>query len=201
MPRDNKTRYALLGFLSLSPMSGYDIKKMCDKSIKYFWNENLGNIYPVLKKMEEEKLVSMERHYQEDSPDKKVYSITDEGCDQLRKWLKHPPDIRKLREELLLQVFFGDMCSPMLLVEKIKERKKLCKILIRELNELKDYLLDKYGRPLDEQGKQRQASVTYWLQTISFGLRLYHVELEWCDESIQVFTELAHKEEDADEAG
>ena len=54
----NKTKYAILGVLDTFPGSGYDIKKYCDKSISYFWNENFGHIYPVLKQMENEGLVS-----------------------------------------------------------------------------------------------------------------------------------------------
>ena len=54
MAKINKTKYAILGVLSQMSGSGYDIKKCCDTSIAYFWNENYGHIYPVLKKMEEE---------------------------------------------------------------------------------------------------------------------------------------------------
>ena len=52
MPKENKTKYAILGLLSLAPMSGYDIKIITDNSIGHFWNENFGHIYPVLGRME-----------------------------------------------------------------------------------------------------------------------------------------------------
>ena len=57
MPKNNNTKYALLGILSLFPASGYDIKKFCDWSLTHFWNENYGHIYPVLKLMQDERVM------------------------------------------------------------------------------------------------------------------------------------------------
>ena len=54
MAKINKTKYALLGVLSIMSGSGYDIKKFCDSSIGYFWNENYGHIYPMLQRLEDE---------------------------------------------------------------------------------------------------------------------------------------------------
>ena len=54
----NKSRYALLGVLSMKSCSGYDIKKFCDKTISHFWNENFGHIYPVLSELQKEGLIS-----------------------------------------------------------------------------------------------------------------------------------------------
>ena len=45
------TPNALLGLLSLGPMSGYDIRQLIPRSIGYFWNESYGQIYPGLKRL------------------------------------------------------------------------------------------------------------------------------------------------------
>lgn len=55
----NKSMYAILGILSLSPGTGYDIKKYCDTVLSGFWNENFGRIYPTLKKMSDDALIEM----------------------------------------------------------------------------------------------------------------------------------------------
>ncbi|AKA68713.1 PadR family transcriptional regulator [Clostridium scatologenes] len=70
MAKINKTKYALLGVLTLSSGSGYDIKKFCDSSIGHFWNENYGHIYPVLKKMEEEELITKKLNEQKEDHQK-----------------------------------------------------------------------------------------------------------------------------------
>ena len=49
--REVKSKYAILGMLSIEPMSGYDIKKEVEKSISNFWTESYGQIYPVLRNL------------------------------------------------------------------------------------------------------------------------------------------------------
>ena len=56
--KDKKSKYAILGMLSIEPMSGYDIKKEIEESISNFWTESYGQIYPVLKSLVAEKLVT-----------------------------------------------------------------------------------------------------------------------------------------------
>ena len=51
MSKENKSRYALLGMLSLQPMSGYDLKKFTEESTANFWQENYAQIYPILRQL------------------------------------------------------------------------------------------------------------------------------------------------------
>ena len=52
--KEKRSKYAILGILSLGSMSGYDIKKMFEKSIGNFWSESYGQIYPLLKALVDE---------------------------------------------------------------------------------------------------------------------------------------------------
>jgi len=47
----NKTRFAVLGLLSIRPMSGYDLKQVIESSTRNFWSESYGQIYPVLREL------------------------------------------------------------------------------------------------------------------------------------------------------
>jgi DNA-binding PadR family transcriptional regulator len=106
----NKTRYAILGVLSIKPCSGYDIKKFCDKTISHFWNENFGHIYPILKKMLAEKLICLKESSVNDR--RKQYLITEEGKLAFREWLVQAPQIPSPRSELLLKLSFGNYMPP-----------------------------------------------------------------------------------------
>ena len=55
--RARSTPYAVLGMLSLSPMSGYDIRKESETSIGFFWSESYGQIYPALRELETRRLI------------------------------------------------------------------------------------------------------------------------------------------------
>src|SRR5258708_31701724 len=45
------TPNALLGLLSLGPMSVYDIRQLISQSIGHFWSESYGQIYPGLNRL------------------------------------------------------------------------------------------------------------------------------------------------------
>src|SRR5580700_9952877 len=84
------TPSALLGLLSLGPMSGYDIRQLIQQSIGHFWSESYGQIYPGLKRLEAVGLVAKKTERKHGSPDRYVYSLTADGRDRLREWLKLP---------------------------------------------------------------------------------------------------------------
>ena len=48
MAARRKTRFAILGLLSWKPMSGYDIKKLIEMGLQYFWQESYEQLYPTL---------------------------------------------------------------------------------------------------------------------------------------------------------
>ncbi len=106
MKSTSKTKYAILGILTIKPMSGYEIKKMIDSSIAHFWNESFGQLYPALSKMAEEELISVTSENVGSKP-KNIYSITEKGITILREWLALSSDTEQVRVESLLKIFFG----------------------------------------------------------------------------------------------
>ena len=106
MPRINKTRYALLGFLSMESSTGYDIKKHMEQSTNHFWREGDSSIYPILRQLLEEGLVHCETETTIRGKTKKVYTITKNGQTELENWLVKEPEPFQSRDELLLKVFF-----------------------------------------------------------------------------------------------
>ena len=44
MAKENKSKYAVMGVLSICPASGYDIKKFMECSTSNFWSESYGQI-------------------------------------------------------------------------------------------------------------------------------------------------------------
>lgn len=52
-----KTRFVILGLLNEEPLSGYDIKKIIDIRMSFFWQESYGQIYPELAKLRKEGLI------------------------------------------------------------------------------------------------------------------------------------------------
>lgn len=178
MAKVNKTKYALLGVLSLTSGSGYDLKKFCDSSIAHFWNENYAHIYPVLKNMEKEGLVSKVTEQNEGRPPKSIYSITDKGRDELYQWLILPVEDSPHRFELLLKLFFSAEVPVENILEKLMAVKKKHENLREEYQKAEEQLKS-------DQSLKGDKGLPLWLSTISFGK--YHAEavLKWCDETVK----------------
>ena len=105
-------RHALLGFLSIRPLSGYDLKRYFDASVRHFWTADQAAISRALGDLEAEALVRHERIAQSSRPDRKVFHLTDAGRAALDAWLATPTPPIPRREPLLVQLFFAGRIAP-----------------------------------------------------------------------------------------
>ena len=100
--------HGILGFLSYSNMTGYDLAKIFDSSVKFFWYARANHIYLELTKLEKKSYVKCEYIVQQDKPNKKLYHITDEGKKEFLRWLAtNTDDVQKSKNEFLMRVFFS----------------------------------------------------------------------------------------------
>ena len=81
--RSSSGSEVLLGLLTIQPMSGYDLGQVIRASVGHFWRESYGQIYPNLKRLAAEGLVSAKTERQKGKPDRRIYSITGKGREQL----------------------------------------------------------------------------------------------------------------------
>ncbi|MED5016416.1 PadR family transcriptional regulator [Paenibacillus chibensis] len=101
-------KYGILGFLSKWEATGYDLKKEFDDFMSIFWHSHLSQIYPELGRLEQEECIASRTLPQAGKPDKKIYSITEKGKQELLNWLLSPPETPKLKDSFLMQVSFMD---------------------------------------------------------------------------------------------
>jgi PadR family transcriptional regulator AphA len=175
MSKENKSRYALLGMLSLAAMSGYDLKKTIGWSIGHFWNESYPQIYPVLKQLTQEGLTTDVLEKQEGRPDRHVYSLTEKGWDELRQWLTEPFESQVERNELLLKLMFGGYVPATMNTKHIERHRAI------QVERLHIY------EQTEAQLRATQANhplLPYWLMTLSYGKHVAQALLNWCDETL-----------------
>jgi DNA-binding PadR family transcriptional regulator len=103
--------YAILGFLNYRPLSGYDLKKIFDNSVRHFWPADQSQIYRTLARLAEQGYVEQETIRGVDRPDRKEYRITLAGREALRAWLLSPLPSQEVRIAGLIQVFFAGQLS------------------------------------------------------------------------------------------
>lgn len=102
-------RHAILGIIEYKPVHGYQLKQVLELGISTFWPVNLAAIYPCLRQLESEGLVAHTTERSGDGrPNRKVYSITDAGRQELARWRRLPPEgIASVRNPLFLKLLFA----------------------------------------------------------------------------------------------
>lgn len=176
MSKTNHTKYVILGLLLESPMSGYDVKKWTEASIAYFWDLSYGQIYPTLKKMENEGLVSMEIDDDGDGPRKKVYSITTEGRKFFCNWMKDAPADDRYKSENTLKLFFGNSVSPDVSIENLNKYREYQFKNLELMNSIKKKIMS-----FPESDFR-----FYKLLTVNKGISVYSASIAWADETIDL---------------
>ncbi len=173
MALEKKIDCVILGLLSHEDLTGYEIKKRMDTSLSYFWGASFGSIYPALSSLVARGLAT-KRDGAENGRTKLIYSITEDGREHLREWLRNPVEKDELRYETLLKLFFGHECGPEQTLAHIDAFEDKIK---RELPYLlsAEQILEKH---LDADDAHR-----YYLLTVKFGIRTYRAYLEWCAEA------------------
>lgn len=178
MKKNNKTKFAILGALSMDSGSGYDIKKFCDFSIAHFWNENYAHIYPVLKELEEEALVTAAAEKSSGRPAKSIYSITEEGRRELAGWLEAPVEYGPARNELLLKLFFSGEVPKQKIIEVLENYREKLSGSLGSYTEIEDKLET-------QESLKNNRGLPLWLATVRYGKTYAAAGVQWCDETIE----------------
>jgi DNA-binding PadR family transcriptional regulator len=103
---------ALLSLLARKPRSGYDLVQYMKRPIGYFWHARSSQIYAELLRLETQILVTYQVIEQHDRPNKKLYTITQEGRAALRQWATEPVEVTHDRNELALKAYTIWLADP-----------------------------------------------------------------------------------------
>lgn len=170
MANEKKMDCVILGLLSHESLTGYEIKKRMDTTLRFFWGASYGSIYPTLNSLVNDSLVT-KLETKANGRDKVIYTITADGKEYLKKWLALPVTKDELRYETLLKVFFGGEAGSDVTLEhihnfqsKIASELPLLKGTVHKLSQIQN----------DEKAHK------YFLLTAMFGERVYETYLEWC---------------------
>jgi len=173
--KEVKSKYAILGMLSIRPMSGYDIKKQVEETISNFWTESYGQIYPVLGKLIAEKSVTKTIEKGAGKPDRHVYALTERGRKELRRWLLEGATPKVVRNEFLLKLFFGEEISVNANVAHIEEFRELQRGLLQKYKAIEKGITSEHAD---------NANAPYWLMTVRYGEHVSRALVQWCDKSL-----------------
>ena len=178
-------KYALLGFLNYSPSTGYQLKHLLDVSTSYFWHAKQSQIYTTLKKMEGDDLISSRFEPQEGRPNRRVYTISQEGKEELQTWLKKPlANLEKRKEKLLLKLFFSAETERDVILTELNQHVKLHQDQLRIYQTITKGVIDQFK---GSTGLNNDAEC--WEMTRRFGELYEQMYLTWLEEIISKLEE------------
>jgi PadR family transcriptional regulator AphA len=105
-------RHALLAILTAEPMTGYDLVKYFDGSVAFVWNAPHSQIYPQLRRMEEEGLVEVEILPRGRRAEKRRYRIGQRGIAELERWVREVAPLPPTRSTARLKAAFMEWAEP-----------------------------------------------------------------------------------------
>lgn len=124
LPNLPATSWAVLGMLAFGQeVSGYDIKKWADWTIRHFyWTPSYSQIYSELKRLESMGFATSRVEHDNGLRGRRIYRITESGRLAVSRWSKEAPvDPPMLKHSVLLRVWLGHINEPSRLKEILHE--------------------------------------------------------------------------------
>lgn len=183
MARSSQTQIAVLGALSIEPMTAYAMREAIRDVLGHFWSESFGQIYPTLQTLEEAGHVERRGGARARSS---VFAITPSGTARLVELLTEPAQKTPPRNGLLLRLFFGRTLGRDRCRELVQGARNSAEGRLVEYEELLDRLAGTEGHTPDW---------PYIRLTILAGIHDARAAIAWADEAL---AELGTPHEESD---
>jgi DNA-binding PadR family transcriptional regulator len=161
------TGRVILGMIAFGRQTGYDIKQFVDKSTRHFWAASYGQIYPELRRLEEQGFVTGQSE-PTGGRARTVYELTDAGKAALTDWLEPAANpIFEVRDESMLKLFFSDIGTPEQRIQNIRAMRESHERTLAQLSALHE--------TADHQMPEGPRL------TLELGIGLHRGIVEWCE--------------------
>lgn len=171
--------HALLGLLNYRPATGYELKASFTRSIHFFWNATLPQIYRTLNQLKQKGWLTVKVQHQEGKPSRKVYQPTGAGLKEFRRWLADLPEIAQPRNPMLIKVFFGNEMNPNQLANHLRKWREYHANLLKRYE---DEIVPVIKHYATVPGAFKD--VPYWTLTLEYGRRQAKMVVDWCDAAL-----------------
>jgi PadR family transcriptional regulator AphA len=176
MARRLSTRQLVLGLLTQQSMSGYDIKRFL-KSLGWLIDSpSFGSLYPALRALLEDGLVTVEVVSNQDRPPRKIYTITQAGRQALRGLAAQPAASGASLKAFVMRLITTSSMSHTGLIAHLQQRRSQVAAHRDSLEQMVETL---------DGSKDSGRHLTF-----GYGLALAVAELAWLDSALE---ELSHQ--------
>lgn len=115
-------KFPILGFLKEAEATGYDLKNRFQDPVGFFYRVSDGSIYPALKKLARDGLVTL-RSERNGRRTRKVYAITTKGREHFTRMLREPAQPLFVFDESQVKIYFADQ-EPEIALEHMERSRR-----------------------------------------------------------------------------
>jgi DNA-binding PadR family transcriptional regulator len=134
-------RHAVLAALLEGEASGYELAKRFDVSVANFWSATPQQLYRELERLESGSLVEARVVEQQRRPNKRVFSLTDAGREELHRFTTQPTRPMAMRDDLAVKLQALDAGDPDAVMAALAERREHARAKLALYDRLRDRLL------------------------------------------------------------
>lgn len=171
-------KHGILGLLNYGSMTGYDIMRIFKDSLNFFWTAQTSQIYRELQTLKSKGWVTDRNISQSGKPDKKMFSITESGKEELNRWLMEDDTGFESKSPILMKTFFRGERTIDENIEFFKRLRQNCE----------DFMSNVNGSPNNITTYQQMVKdphkALYWKMTVEYGIMYIQMLNEWTNKCI-----------------
>ena len=159
--------HIIIGIIFNQPMTGYDIKKEVELGVGNFCKISYGSLYPALKKLTEQGMLTMTEKPQ-GGRIKKYYQATEKGKELFLEWLAAPFDPKSSDNPLVKIYFFGEL-PPDIRQKRLDELEHHNTLMLHQLEQMEKQFAD----------EELNDRYYFELSTLYYGIINGHTTKRW----------------------
>jgi len=167
--------HAVLAALLQGEASGYDLAKAFNASVANFWVATPQQLYRELDRLEADGLIAGRVVEQQRRPNKRLFSLTPAGLEELAAFTAAPSRPTSIKDELLVKVQAMDVGDADAVREALRDRLAQAQEKLAGYERLRDALLD--GRDEDDYLVHVQRIGPYL--TLMRGMAFEQENIDW----------------------
>jgi DNA-binding PadR family transcriptional regulator len=171
-------KHAILGFLIDKPMHGYGLKQALSPALPPQRRVNDGVLYPLLKRMEEDGLISGRMERRDGAPDRRVFHPTAAGRRAFDEWLSSQAEEEDevaydfmLGHPFLTKCLFFDRLRPAEVVRKLEEQRESSEAKLGDFRRIRKGMVERgvgsYRIAVLDLGIAQQREKVRWLKQMA----------------------------------
>ncbi|MGO4812326.1 PadR family transcriptional regulator [Cupriavidus sp. 2MCAB6] len=119
--KEKPLKHVLLAGIHCQPRSGYELTKWLQMAGQHCWSVEHSSVYPALRELETDGLITSERLPGTRGPERSIYSMTVAGREKLRSWVAKGSPRPAIKDEQILRVLCFDLLSREAALQQIRE--------------------------------------------------------------------------------